>query len=328
MSTDNPIIKNNKNLRTINTMIKKHFDASEEEMTAFNHGGGVIKDEILVDQIHCPVCGNNNSRQLLVKWGGRYDECKTCSHVFLKNPFKQEILTKLYKSSIVDQLNREVQKHSFNEEYWAAVYKKYMNMLMQYIPKNGKLLDVGCGTGRFLSYCKDKFDLSLYAVDVYEDLIKSLSPIIPANNIFYVDAFEDSNIELNFNVATMWGVLEHCRSPHKILSKCNMYLEEGGIVLMLIPNIHSRARTLLGVNTPTLNPREHINFFTHNSLEIIANKSGFEIMSISQELPIIDLMWPYIDDEPEVISDIVEKRECYYYVVIMRKIEDQIEGKG
>lgn len=319
MNIDSPILMDNKDLRTVNLAIKAHFDASEKEMKELSGEQRVITDQDKVDDIGCPICHSNNSQQLLVKWGGRYDECRTCSHVFLKNPFKQDILNALYKNSIVDQLNRVVQKHSFNERYWAAVYRKYMDFMVSKTRNTRKLIDVGCGTGRFLRFCKDNYSLELFALDVYDDLVASVSDAVPTENIFLVDSFESADIRKKFDLVTLWGVLEHCRSPHKILSKCHDYSEDDGMVFVLIPNIHSRARKLLGIYTPTLNPREHINFFTPKSMEQVASACGFSVFGFYQELPVIDLMWPHLDEESPVIQEIIANKECYYHIYILKK---------
>ena len=118
---------------------------------------------------------------------------------------------------------------------------------------------------------------------------------------------------------TLWGVLEHCRSPHEVLSKCNDYLDDNGLLFILIPNIHSRARKILGVYTPTLSPREHINFFTPRSMEKTAEENGFHIVNFYQELPVIDLMWEFLDEESLVIDEIIDNNECYYHVYILKK---------
>jgi 2-polyprenyl-3-methyl-5-hydroxy-6-metoxy-1,4-benzoquinol methylase len=314
-----PILMDNKDLRKLNPAIEMHFNAAEKEFLDFTTEKNLVRNPNCIDFINCPVCKSKDTSQLLVKWGGRYDECKVCSHIFLKNPLKHEILTALYKSSIADQLNREVQKHSFNERYWFAVYKKYMDLISEQFINHRKLIDVGCGTGRFLRFCKENYDFELSALDVFNELVESVGSAVSKDNIFLVDSFERTDIKRKFNVITLWGVLEHCRSPHDVLTKCHDYLEESGLLLILIPNIHSRARKLLGVYTPTLSPREHINFFTPQSMEEVALKNGFNIEYFYQELPVIDLMWQFIDEESAVIDEIIENNECYYHVYILKK---------
>ncbi len=319
MKIDLPILMNNRDLRRKNPLIREHFEASEKEMEAFEKIGGLIRDSNVVDMINCPVCFSEKSKQLLVKWGGRYDECDVCGHVFLKNPFKQDMLTALYKSSIADELNRQVQKHSFNEQYWAAVYEKYMRHISEELADGGRLLDMGCGSGRFLRFCQENSKFELFALDVFDGLVEVLSPILSKENIFLVPSLEESDIGQQFGIITLWGVLEHCRSPHKTLQKCHDYLESGGHVLLLIPNIHSRARKLLGVYTPTLNPRAHINFFTPQSLEKVASDCGFTVQGFYQELPVIDLMWDFLDEDSDVVDEIIRGNECYYHVYILKK---------
>ena len=92
------------------------------------------------------------------------------------------------------------------------------------------------------------------------------------------------------------------------------------LFLILIPNLNSRARKILGVFTPTLNPREHINFLTASSLVKVISEYGFRIRSHSQELPIIDIMWDYVDPETNIIQQIVDLNECYYDIYIIEKI--------
>jgi hypothetical protein len=82
---------------------------------------GVISVQNKIDNIVCQNGHSDNSQQILVKWGGSYDELKTCSNVLLQIPFKQDSLNAPYKKTIVEQLKRFVQKHSFNERYWGAV---------------------------------------------------------------------------------------------------------------------------------------------------------------------------------------------------------------
>ena len=319
MNLHHPIIMDNKNLRKENPSIQAHFDECERELEGFPRVNGIIQDKNLVDWISCPVCGYEESQQWMVKWGGRYDECPKCTHIFSKNRLKISILDELYKKSLADHYDREVQKHSFNFKYWTAIYNKYLSYLWENYTKKASILDVGAGSGQFIRYCHKNGATNLHALDVYPTFPDQLNDILPSNHLHVVDSFETSVIGKTFDMIFLWGVLEHLCDPNKVLSKCADYLNREGKVFVLIPNIHSRAKQILGVMTPTINPRQHINFFTSKSMEIVARQNGFKISHILQELPVIDLMWPYIEHTETLLSEIYEKQECYFYVFMLEK---------
>ncbi len=316
-----PILKNNRDLRKINPAIEQHFLASEAETHfLFDIGGdeGAKYDLICF----CPVCSSSRNDLTIRKWGGDYYECHDCGHVYLRNRPKRSILNDLYKSSIADELNRIVQSHNFNEQYWSAIYDKYTPYLMDLTGLGARLLDVGCGSGRFIKHIKKLNFFDISALDVYDSLPEVFSNILPRDSVFLVQEFEKFKNKKPFDILTFWGVLEHCIDPHAIFAKCQSSLQIGGILFFLIPNYHSRAKKLLNSETPTLNPRMHVNFFTEKSLQLLARKYCFEVLDFYQELPIIDLMWPHISDESseDIIDSIVSQRECYYHIYILRKI--------
>jgi hypothetical protein len=55
-------------------------------------------------------------------------------------------------------------------------------------------------------------------------------------------------------------------------------------------------------------------------MEEVALKNGFNIEYFYQELPVIDLMWQFLDEESSVIEEIIKNKECYYHIYILRKI--------
>jgi 2-polyprenyl-3-methyl-5-hydroxy-6-metoxy-1,4-benzoquinol methylase len=316
-----PILLDNRRLRDENPNIAAHFAACEEELSAFPTQQGVIRDRNIVKYIPCPCCGNPNTQQWAVKLGGRYDLCAQCGHIFLKNMFRRDVLTKLYKKSIADELDREVNRHAFNRRYWSAVYNKYIDMICSIHPLREKLsiLDVGCGAGLFLEVCRER-GLDCEGVDVFDGVLDALEPILSRDKLHQADDILDFSPGCTYNVVTMWGVLEHLPDTQNIFHKCAELLNNGGIMLGLIPNIHSRAVRYLGVSVPTLNPREHVNFYSQTSLEKVASQAGLIVENVLNELPVIDLMWPFIDQsDPTVIEDIISHDESYYLVYILRK---------
>ena len=75
---------------------------------------------------------------------------------------------------------------------------------------------------------------------------------------------------------------------------------------------------ILGIGTPTLNPREHIQFFSKSSMTLCAEKASLKIVKYLQELPVIDLMYPYLQFSEKLVSEIMEQREAYYDVYVLQ----------
>lgn len=319
MDLSKPIMMDNKKLRENNPDIKAHFEACEKELEPFPKKNGIICDQKIIEWVNCSVCNSSNTLQWMVKWGGRYDECQNCSHIFLKNRFHQEVLTRLYQTSEADQKIRKIRKHPFNHRYWTAVYDKYMGYFCDLFPKEALILDVGCGSGRFLQYCYDKGFKNIHGLDVYPALSEECKESFPAQNLHVVESFETSRLSIKFDMIFLWGVLEHLRNLNDVFIKCAEYIKESGRVFIFTPNIHSRARRILGVYTPTINPRQHINFITRKSMKYLCETHHFKTAQFEHELPIIDLMWPYVHEEEKLIEDINFNKEGYYHVYILEK---------
>jgi SAM-dependent methyltransferase len=314
-----PIIFNNKDLRK-NKDTQNHFDESKKELEGFPTKNGVIVDTDYVDIIPCPICQNKKTSQYLVKWGGRYDICEECEHIFLKNRLKLSILHDLYKYSVADQLSRVIKLNKFSKDYWGCVYSKYIEIIKEIVPKKSSisLLDIGCGAGTF---CEEAVSqgLNVFANDLYDEVVETLSPIVGKNNVER-SSIEGINSKRSYDVITLWGVVEHIPSGHSVFETAKRICAKNGLLVILIPNLKSRAFRFLGIDTPTLNPRQHINFYSDRSIGILAKEYGFSLVDNPfPELPIIDLMWDFIDESDEdLVQDIISKGESYYKVYIYK----------
>ena len=95
-------------------------------------------------------------------------------------------------------------------------------------------------------------------------------------------------------------------------------LLKDGRIIALVPNFESRAFKILGINTPTINPRSHLQYYTYNSFEKLADNAGFEIDAYFQELPVIDLMYDFISYSEELLESILKDNESYRSVYILK----------
>ena len=316
-----PILVDNRNFRKINPNINEYFDSVEKELNDLPKKDGVVVDEKIIENINCPICDYDVSRQIFVKSGFIFSECKQCLHVYIQNRFQENVLLEKYSSSVIDKIQRKVTSSSPDHlNYWNQVYKKYMDYFNTLKITNNNLLDVGSGSGAFLKFCNKHTNYNLYGNDFCDYNHDEIIKIIGDTNYYYKQKLEDINFkDQKFGIMTFWGVLEHITNPVAILKKCYDILDVNGYVLLLVPNIYSRAFKIFGINNPTLNPRAHINFYTKSSIEFLCEMTNFKILDLFQELPVIDLMYPFVSFNDELIDGILENEESYYYVYVLKK---------
>lgn len=313
---ETPIHVENRNFRTKNT--DKYFELSSDEAINLPQEDGLVVSSDYVRFVNCPVCSSNDDKQLLVKWGFKVSICKVCEHTFVKNQLTPSKLGELYKYSEVDKLfqARKKQDQGLNK-YWTLVYAKYLQKLKENLGDNAVLLDIGAGGGDFISLCDELTEFELHAMEFSENSAALLTSIVGSDNL-YRDKISDTNFGDNkFDIITMFGVLEHIDNPVKELKKCVDILNKDGKLLILVPNLQCRAFKILGISVPMLNPRSHLNYFSKESMEFLCNRTGLTIREYFQELPVIDLMYEFIDYGEDLVNGILDDNESYYSVYLL-----------
>lgn len=103
--------------------------------------------------------------------------------------------------------------------------------------KNGKVLEVGCGTGTFLRSVKEyRPDLELFGCDISQTAIN----LAKENNQYPIhfetaDALSLPYGDESFDVVVMMDVLEHLPNTKKALEEVRRILNKGGIFHLLVP---------------------------------------------------------------------------------------------
>ena len=105
---------------------------------------------------------------------------------------------------------------------------------------NGKkVLDFGCGNGGFLIRILDRAE-SLLGVD----LENALSVHFSDRKIPFTDNLD--SITEQYDVITMFHVLEHLTDPSEMLRELKTFLKPGGQIIIEVPNANDALLTLYG----------------------------------------------------------------------------------
>ena len=234
---------------------------------------------------NCPVCGDNEfSIFLKVKdhflSGENFDilSCKKCSFKFINPRPDQHSIGPYYqsenyishdagKADLLSTIYRLVRKISIRSKY--RLVGKFCN--------TGKLLDIGCGTGEFLAYCRDHG----FKVTGMEPGEKARTFSINNHGIEVADHL-DRLLESGqkFDCITMWHVLEHIHELNETIVRIKKLLTTGGTLVVAVPNSNSPDAQHYGAWWAAYDVPRHLYHFTSDTIRQLFTKHGMQTLKI------------------------------------------------
>jgi 2-polyprenyl-3-methyl-5-hydroxy-6-metoxy-1,4-benzoquinol methylase len=186
------------------------------------------------------------------------------------------------------------------EGFTRACEFKTIEILCGLITPETKILEIGCGTGRFISIPLGYLGASILGVDKDRTSIEYANRINPHSNVSFVcspgESFKASH---KFDLIICSHVLEHVSEPRKILQNIKALLKKNGVVFLGIPNGYGPfeienfvprilSKTHLGKQVErhilkhqlkdSVNPDSpHIQFFTVGKITKLVKEAGFKV---------------------------------------------------
>ncbi len=139
----------------------------------------------------------------------------------------------------------------------------------------GKLLDVGCGGGRFL-YRMQKRGWSVEGSDFDEQATRKVSARYGIKT-HVGDLSQCALAPHHFDVITLSQTIEHLYTPEATLRECLRILKPGGLLVMTTPNVHCLAAAEFGAYWRGWEAPRHLHLFSVESLQRLTQRIGFEI---------------------------------------------------
>lgn len=135
-----------------------------------------------------------------------------------------------------------------------------------------EVLDVGCGDGTFLSLLGENWHKSGVEFNP-ERARKAKAKGIKVTTCDILDA----NFPRQFDLITMYEVIEHLYKPVEVLRKGRSMLAGDGLLVISTPDSDSAIARLRGSSWWSYHYPPHIFFFGHSSFENLIKGCGFRI---------------------------------------------------
>lgn len=247
--------------------------------------------EISTEHVPCGMCGSDAGSLYAQSYDYEYQTCRNlwsflrctqCGNIYLCPRPARSALPIIYPKTYYAYNYREsVNPIAYHVKNWLDKHRLNAILKELSIPLHC-YMDIGCGDGRYLKLVADigVSRTSIYGIELDEQLASRL-----ADDDFQMRSkpFEDVHDipKGEFQLITLFSVLEHMPSPRQALQHAFELLCRRGLLVFEVPNNRSLNAKLFrshywgGYHTP-----RHWNLFSADTVKNIANDLGYELKKI------------------------------------------------
>ena len=216
-----------------------------------NNRGGISRGNNKMK--NCDFCGNQledsfiaKDRMGFTKKNFIWKKCSKCGLLQLSGAKDNQYFQEYYfkeKDSIVDKI----------------IFLNRLNIFKYFINKKSNILEIGCGSGRFLNFLYKNGFRNLWGVEYSKKALEYMKQ-------FKFNTSKKIPLKL-FDLIIMEASLEHVESPKKMFKEISKVLSSNGVLIVTIPNIESLQSKNTGKYWFHLDTPRHLFMFKKENLE-------------------------------------------------------------
>jgi len=253
----------------------------------------------------CPICGSLEDYAVI------YRSNFTCSDINF-DVFSARRLPDLVHYQIVkckndglvrsnpickDTIHEDLYKHSkFNyadqTDNLTVTYLDALGTVLARLPKDAKILEIGCGNGFVLKALLERGYKNLSGIEPSQDAVlkadNRLKNRITAD-VLREGLYQDESFDFIF----LFQVFDHIPDPIGFLNICYNLLFPGGNILVINHDLKSLSSRVLGEKSPIIDI-EHIYLYSKETIKKVFVKAGFNPLRIYSPKNVISfryLLW-------------------------------------
>ena len=179
------------------------------------------------------------------------------------------------KSKSKEYFNKHKNSRLAYAGYWSRDYRYALSVIGKIKPDN--LLDVGCGTGAFLSIVEKKYpDITLHALDLSEEMIRETASRLSDSAICRVGDSENMPLEdLSYKVVTCNMSIHHYPHPQKAIQEMHRVLKHGGYLILNDMDCAAPIRAVSNLVFPRLKAGD-VKMYNREEILKMMRNAGFQ----------------------------------------------------
>lgn len=236
----------------------------------------------------CRICGETSGVPTATVTAARatstWVRCTGCGVEHIDPYPDAEALAAYYDDGYADNDNYTVagfevaMQHRLAPEYREAVHGEFRQSTIDVgveLQGSERVLDFGCAEGIYLEYLAGEGHSrgSLTGVDISPQMVE-----VVKGKGFAGFTTDEQLPARQFDLITMWDVIEHVPSPVDTFSELAKALAPGGRILLETPRV-GLLSDIMGERFEHYLPIEHLHLFTRGALVATAERAGLTVLA-------------------------------------------------
>lgn len=255
------------------------IDVNDKTLKFFRHSRNALSDSGLMGIFNIVKCNNcsfvyTNPRLTSKQLDELYSSNKILGGNWRNFPY---LFDKNQPDELQDLSNSAI-KYDTLESWKERIFRKYAP---NYVGM--KMLDIGCGAGKFVRQCLD-LGIDAYGIDLSKDRIEyGIKEYSLEGRIWQGTLIEEQNKHIKYDIITLWDVIEHVPNPKEILNEIRKIISIDSKLFILTMSLDSFTYKLYRSRWFYIHPPQHLSYFSHKTMEKMLRSEGYKLEGIEMD---------------------------------------------